>query len=370
MHRRKFLLGSIGAGIAALGGAPTALAESDPKTIREALEQNTNEKVGGSIAVVVDDSDTRVVNVGTTAVPQLALDADTVFEIGSITKVFTALMLADMVVQGEVALDDPVAKYLPPSVTLHERGRPITLLDLATYTSGLPNLPGNFNREWFAKPNPFADYAVDSLYQFLSTYTPEYEPGTHYEYANLGFGLLGLALARRARKSYEELLVERVSVPLGLAHTRITLTDDMKKRVAQGHAFPSLQPVPLWDMPAIQGAGALRSTAKDMTVVLRACMRLRQTPLDGAFKTLLETRKPTGLAGTDVGLGWFISSNQNEEIVWKLGATGGQNAVIGFSTRRPRGALVLCNGPWHPMHVGMQLISPDFDPGDVDSLMR
>lgn len=136
----------------------------------------------------------------------------------------TALMLADMVERGEVAVDDPVVKYLPPSL--------ITLLDLATYSSGLPRWPGNLRPNWWANPNPFADYTVDKLSDFLSSYVPAYEPATHFVYSSFGFALLGIALARRAGKSYEELLVERVCDPLGLGHTRNTLSADVQKHLA------------------------------------------------------------------------------------------------------------------------------------------
>lgn len=135
LHRREVLLNSVGAGIVALGGVGVAAPAAEP--ILAALKQDlgAGERVAGRVAVVIDDSGVRMVAFGSSGVPGLALDGDTVFEIGSITKVLTALMLADMVARGEVALDDPVAKYLPSSVTLHQRGRPITLLDLATYIS-------------------------------------------------------------------------------------------------------------------------------------------------------------------------------------------------------------------------------------------
>jgi CubicO group peptidase (beta-lactamase class C family) len=257
-------------------------------------------------------------------------------------------------------------------VKLNERGRPITLLDLATYTSGLPNMPGNLPPDWYAYPNPLGDYTTDKLYEFLSSYVPKYEPGTHYQYANLGFGLLGNALAHRAGKSYEELLIERVCDPLGLDHTRITLTGDMQRHLAQGHDL-NLKPTPLWDIPALPGAGTVRSNAKDLTVFLKACLGLAQTPLNSAFARLLETRKPTSLAGTDAGLGWFISSDETGQIVWKSGLSGGCNTYIGFSTQRRRGVLVLSNFLWRPIddgtiNIGMKLINPDFHPGDFGAL--
>jgi D-alanyl-D-alanine-carboxypeptidase/D-alanyl-D-alanine-endopeptidase len=314
------------------------------------------------------------VTYGSAGVPKVALGgALTVFEIGSITKVMTALMLADMTARGEVAVDDPVAKYLPASVVLHERGRAITLLDLATYSSGLPKWPGDLPPNWWANSNPFADYSVDKLYDFISSYVPKFEPGAHFEYSSVGFGLLGIALARRAGKSYEELLIERVCDPLGLTHTRITLSGDMQKHLAQAHDL-NLKPTPPWDfLPALQGAGAVRASVNDVTVLLKACMGLVHAPLSGSLARLLETRRPTNLAGTDAGLGWFISSDGKEEIAWKSGLTGGFNTFIGFSTQRRRGALVLSNFVWQPLDVGttamgMKLIRPGFDPGDLKSI--
>jgi CubicO group peptidase (beta-lactamase class C family) len=248
-------------------------------------------------------------------------------------------------------------------VRLHERGGPITLLDLATYTSGLPNTPGTF------RP-PLAAYTVDKLYEFLSTYVPDYEPGTHYEYANLGFGLLGIALARRAGMSYEDLLIERVFEPLWLDNTRITLTDNMKRHLSQGHST-DLKPALLLDLPAaLQGAGAVRSNAKNLAVFLRACTGLARTPLNAALARLLDPQRPTALAGTTAALGWFISSGRKEEIVWKSGLTDGFTSFVGFSKRRHCGTLVLSNFVGASREVGttelgMKLINPDFGPGDL-----
>jgi|HubBroStandDraft_1064217.scaffolds.fasta_scaffold15068_2 D-alanyl-D-alanine-carboxypeptidase/D-alanyl-D-alanine-endopeptidase len=394
MHRREFLLGSMGAGIVALRGdalGGTCFAEPAADPIRAALKQTVGarDQVAGMVAVVVDQAGTRMTSYGSSGVPNLAMDGDTVFEMMSITKVLTSLLLADMATRGEVALDDPVAKYLPPAVTLHdyahehdhehdhEKTRPITLVDLATYTSGLPNMPGNLPPDWYAHPNPMGDYTEAKLYEFLSSYVPKYEPGTHYEYANLSFGLLGIALARRAGKSYEELLIERVCDPLGLPHTRITLTGEMRRHLVQGHDL-DLKPTQLWDWPAMPGAGYVRSTASDLTIFLKACMGLAPTPLSAPLGRLLATRKATPLAGTDVGLGWFVSSfdgkeDGKEEIAWKSGLSAGCNTFIGFSTNRRRGAVLLSNFLWQPIdagtiNLGIKLINPDFPAIDFHAL--
>jgi D-alanyl-D-alanine-carboxypeptidase/D-alanyl-D-alanine-endopeptidase len=369
LHRRAVLVGALAASF----GGFRAYADAPSDAAVQAMLQ---ERVGkdrestGIVAVVSDHAVSRLFAFGAPGTPDNGkLDGDTVFEIGSITKVLTALILADMVERSEVAMTDPVAKYLPASVKVPEyQGKPITLLDLATYTSGLPNMPDNFAPK--DPLNPFADYTVDQLYAFLSGYTLKYEPGTHYEYANLGFGLLGHALARRADKSYETLVVERICDPLFLRSSRITLTEDMRSRLAQGHN-QRLEPTPPWDFAALAGCGAVRSTANDLTVFLEACLGRRQTPLRAPLARLLETRRPTGLRGHEMGLGWFISSNHGDEIAWKSGATGGFLTFIGFSTTSRRGSIVLSNAFRHdPTDLGMHLINPDFRPTAIGALFH
>ena len=149
MHRREFFLGTIGTGIATLGG--DCIAAPAKGRIRAALKQTVGgrDKVAGMVAVAIVESGLSRVSYGSSGVSNVAMDAHAVFDIGSITKVTTALLLADMAERGEVAVGDSVAKYLPASVTVRERRRPITLLDLATYTCGLPKLPGNLPPNWW-----------------------------------------------------------------------------------------------------------------------------------------------------------------------------------------------------------------------------
>src|ERR1051326_457532 len=179
--------------------------------IREILVKRIDQQkqAVGIVVGVIEPDGRRVVSYGNLANSDpRALDGDTIFEIGSITKVFTSLLLADMVSSNEVALDDPAAKYLPESVRMPQRsGKPITLLDLSTHTSGLPPLPGNWKPKDLS--NLYADYSVDDLYQFLSSYTLPRDPGSEFEYSNLGGGLLGHVLACRAGTDYESLIRSR-----------------------------------------------------------------------------------------------------------------------------------------------------------------
>jgi len=207
----------------------------------------------GIVVGVIDSTGRRTVSYGKFDTDdKRAVDADTIFEIGSVTKAFTSLLLADMVQRGEVALTDPVAKYLPAAVKMPERnGRQITLEDLATHTSGLPRLPSNLHPKDSA--NPYADYSVEQLYEFLSGYHLTRDIGSQYEYSNLGGGLLGHVLARRAGMDYEKLVRSRICEPLGMRSTGNTLSDEMKTRFAVGHDA-DMQRVSHWDLPTLAGA--------------------------------------------------------------------------------------------------------------------
>jgi len=269
------------------------------------------------------------------------LNGDTVFEIGSETKVFTSLILADMVQRGEVALSDPVSKYLPPTVKMPERdGRSITLIDLATHTSGLPRLPTNMSPKDPA--NPYADYSVEQLYQFLSAYQLTRDIGSQYEYSNLGGGLLGHVLALRAGTSYEALVKARICDPLGMKDTRISLTPEMKARLAAGHNA-ALDTVENWDLPTLAGAGAIRSTANDMLNLIAAELGYTKSPLAPAMTAMLKERRPTGVQNLEIALGWHIFTANGKEIVWHNGGTGGYRSFIGFDPKAKVGVVLLSN---------------------------
>ena len=269
-------------------------------------------------------------------------NGDTLFEIGSVTKVFTALLLADAVQRGEVELDDPVAKFLPDTVKVPEGGgKRITLQDLATHTSGLPRLPSNF----FPKDgsNPYADYTVAQMYDFLSAYELQRDAGAQYAYSNFGAGLLGHALARRAGTDYATLMRSRVVAPLSMKDTMIDIPAALKKRLAVGHDA-ELRPVPNWDVPTLAGAGALRSTVNDLLAFLAAVLGYTKTPLAPAMSSMLTARKPTGTAGMEIALGWHVDARpEGHELVWHNGGTGGYRSFVGFDPKSRTGVVVLSN---------------------------
>jgi CubicO group peptidase (beta-lactamase class C family) len=311
----------------------------------------------GIVVGVVEPGGRRVITHGHLAAnDSRPLNGDTVFEIGSITKVFTALLLTDMVERGEVELTDPVAAHLPSTVKVPQRnGEQITLRDLAMHLSSLPRMPSNV--ESTDASNPFANYSVDRLFAFLSGYELPRDIGSRFEYSNIGGALLAHALARRSGLDYAALLEARIAGPLGLRSTRVDMNPEMKSRLAVGHAY-GLTPTPNWELGALAGAGALHSTANDLLTFLAAHLGYTKTPLAPAMGTMLRFRRSMGQG--EVGLAWFSRVDDGVEIISHEGSTGGYRAFIGYDPKARVGVVVLSNtGTGAGIYdIGIHLLNP------------
>ena len=335
--------------------------------IREILVRRVDhqKQAVGIVVGIIDANGRRVVAYGHPANgDSRVVDGDTIFEIGSVSKVFTSLLLADMVNRSEVRLDDPASKYLPDSVTVPERsGKVITLLDLSTHSSGLPTLPSNLKPKDVR--NPYADYSVDDLYQFLCGYTLPRDPGSEFEYSNLGAGLLGHLLASRVGADYESAIRIRITEPLGMPDTGITLSSSMKQRMATGHNA-MLAPVADWDFLTLAGAGALRSSANDLLTFLEAFLGYKASPLAPAMKTMFDVRRLFGKL--EVGLGWTISSVHNREIAAHEGGTGGFRSLVGYDPNERIGVVVLSNAstPIGVFDIGAHLLDPNWSLANLE----
>jgi CubicO group peptidase (beta-lactamase class C family) len=275
-------------------------------------------------------------------------DGDAIFEIGSITKTFTGILLMQKVAEGAMALDDPIRKHLPDSVRVPTRnGKEITLLHLATHRSGLPRLPVNFAPK--DSSNPYADYTFPDLYDGLATCELSADPGERYEYSNLGMGLLGHILELKSGRSYEPLVVERICRPLGMNDTRITLSEDQRKRLAPGH-LPNGKTVPNWDLPGLAGAGALRSTANDM-------LRYLEANFGDAYAAAHLRRANIGM-GMGIGLAWHLLPlvPKGPTIVWHNGGTGGYRCYAGFVKSTRTAVVVLGNSTSDTDALGLSIL--------------
>ena len=334
--------------------ARAEITDAEVKSILQDRIERAKKGVG-IVVGLVDDKGTRVIAYGKPSQEsKQALDGNSVFEIGSVTKVFTATLLADMVERGEVSLSDPISKYLPKTVKTPTRdGKEITLFDLATQTSGLPRLPTNLKPQ--DPRNPYADYSVDQMYEFLSGYRLTRGIGEKYEYSNLGVGLLGHILALRAGTDYETLVRKRIAEPLKMADTKIKLTPAMSARLATGHG-PLLKPAANWDLPTLAGAGALRSTVNDMLKFVAANLGFKKSPLLAAMQKAQQFQRDTGIADLSIGLGWHILKKFDAELIWHNGGTGGYHSFIGFDKKNRKGVVVLSNATNDIDDIGRHLL--------------
>jgi CubicO group peptidase (beta-lactamase class C family) len=265
-------------------------------------------------------------------------DGDTIYEIGSISKVFTGTLLAGMVNDTTVKIDEPVKALLPDGTVIPKfEDREITLSDLATHTSALPRMPGNFAPKDMG--NPFADYTVKQMYAFLARVRLPRRPGETYAYSNLGVGLLGHALSLRAGVDYEALLAKRITRPLAMQSTRIVLTKDMRARLAAGHTA-GLAPTPNWDIPSLAGAGGIRSSVSDMIRFATANLSPGATPI-GKAMTLAQKPRHTPARGPHLGLGWHIPTGTKQ--LKHNGQTGGYHAAIILDPALGQAVIVLAN---------------------------
>jgi CubicO group peptidase (beta-lactamase class C family) len=327
-----------------------------PPEVVKSIEQRVQYGTNPSIVIgIIDQNGPTYYSFGSKKIDGPAADEHTIYEIGSISKVFTATLLANNIIKGKMKADDPIEEYLPAFVKVPTyEGAHITLGNLSDHTSSLPRLPSNMPS---ADPsNPYADYTVDMMYSFLSTCELTRPIGSEYEYSNLAVGLLGHILALDAKSSYEELLTKVITTPLKMTETGITLNAKMKANMATGTTMG--MEVENWDIPTLAGAGAIRSSVSDMLLFLSANMGITKSPLKEAME-LAQTQRHDKANGIAVGLGWHITKGAVGNVIWHNGGTGGFRTFIGFVKETGKGVAIFTNSTESVDDIGFYLLQPD-----------
>jgi len=340
MNRRTFVLSSC-ASLLALRRVEAQTIKLVDEAIRDILRRriDVDERATGMAVGIVERGRRRVIAYGKQdSGDARSVAANTLFEIGSLTKIFTALLLADMVHRKELQFDDPVDRHLPSGWrTPQHNGRAISLADLATHTSGLPMFPplaGSFFEA-------LARYTASDLRSWLGDLTLSQDPGAQWAYSNVGYGLLGLALATKAGTTYEALLNRRIVGPLRLKDTVLNPMGETVRRVAAGHD-PNLAPIPPLDIGIFAPAGALRSTVEDLLIFVRAVLPESRSPLEVPAQLLFSIRRPAPAIRGDQALGWEVIPG-TDGFVAKDGVTAGQAASIVLDASNRAGVVVLSN---------------------------
>jgi CubicO group peptidase (beta-lactamase class C family) len=351
--QRRTLLHTIALAPLAATGGPTRAQPGDG--MAATLRTRAAAEGMGLAAAVIDASGVASAYAGRrSTLHSEAPDADTRFEYGSLTKTFVALLLADMVVRKQLALDDPVEAVLDQRLR-DLNGVPLTWADLAAHRSGLPRLPSNLRPK--VPADPYADYSADMLRAFIDGWKPDAPRDTRWEYSNLGFGLLGHALGRRAGRPLADLLRAQVLAPLKLDEIQFALTGRPVAGLATGHDAQR-QPVPAWHFDALAGAGALVGSARSLARYAQAALGLVETPLDAAFKLALAPRAATRAPAQHIGLAWLIVPLKQRQVTAHDGGTFGFSSSLMLDREGRRGALVLANASVVVNDLAAHLLDP------------
>ena len=331
--------------------ATNSHASSQLEQISKIISHKLNvEKSGVGVAIVAIDGDkTEFLNFGLSKQANgEKVSAASLFEIGSISKTFTATALASMVKEGKIKLLDPVQNYLPEDIKLPSKnGKEITFQSLANHSSGLPRLPNNMP---LGDPlDPYADYTIELMYQFLNSYQTPHEVAEKQEYSNLGAGLLGHVLALIDDKTYQAMITDRVLKPLNMTTTFIDIPQSHFNTLSDGHN-EQLQPTKHWRLPVLAGAGALKSNTLDMAKYLKENMLMRRLPQEMA---LTQTSTSVfGNANTEIGLAWLINKTLENQYFMHNGGTGGFRSFMGFDAKAQKGIVILANSVFDLDEIG------------------
>ena len=327
-----------------------------PADLQSKLDDFVKGSGGGAVIAWLDPEGPAFFQAGVLSTDDpRTVTADTLFEMGSVTKVFTALLLAESERLGKVSRLDPAAKYLLPAGDPAQAAlAKITLLSLTTHTSGLPRLPSNFGAA-AVKPDPYADYDDAMLVAALRKDGPAAPTGLTVAYSNFGGAVLGEALAAAWDTSYSDALNTHVLIPLGLTATSVGLAGTPPPAgLAPGHVSGKV--VPNWTFRACAPAGGLRSSARDTARFLAACLAGADGQLSGAINATLQPQYPADETGGHVGMGWFLNDDDANPVAWHNGATAGSHVFVALNRKTGVGVAILANFQSGPEALGFALL--------------
>lgn len=309
----------------------------------QAARRQAREEGNGLVIGVVQRGRRYVTSAGTSHGPGSARpDGTTLFEIGSITKVFTSILLARLCQEGIVSLDDTVRQHLPASVQLAPEVGEITLRQLATHSSGLPRNAATLEKlAGEAVHSCYARFTVEDLYRDLGAVKLEHERDTRWGYSTFGMALLGHILQLKTGQDYETLVRRNICQPLKMRDTVQYLSPDQQRRLARAYD-PEGKMIPLWEFGVLAPGGALRSTVNDMLTFLEANLQTTKAPLSQAFALARQEHFKDPEAGLGSGLGWIIMPlGEGLTVHWHDGGTGGYASFVGFSEAHQTGLVIL-----------------------------
>lgn len=351
VDRRSLLVATLGAAAAACAQTKTVRAGAEGKAALPDIEPLVRHRIleqraaYAAVVATLSGNEHNLIVVRAPGAPDhYPLGEDTIFEVASLTKIFTALLLATEVVNGRAQLDDPLGKYVPEGVAVARfEGREIMLADLATHGSALPLRPSNLAASAPDAPNKYAAYTLEQLYAALPGYQLDEAPGLSFRYSNLAFALLGQGLAQRQGMTFAEALRRRVLEPLGLEDTSLEDDPAAAARRAAGHDF-YLERIGATSYGALAPAGGLRSSAHDLVKLLMLFLGGKgPRDLVAAARLMLTVDRPGDDENTRMALGWRRTRVNGETYYWSNGSGDGSRTFMGFNPARNAGVVALAD---------------------------
>ena len=322
-------------------GVPIALSQNlTDQWVEKAAGPLVEKRVADGLSVgYIEGEHYGIVHLGTANQAKEKANNLTVYELGSISKLFTSLLLADAVVRGEIELNAVADVANPAEIRFPSRdGTSIKWIDLSTHRSGLPRLPSNLPLTDLT--NPYRDYDSKKAAAFLSQYELPHKPGDSQEYSNFGVSVLGYLVAQKAGKSYQQLLRERIAQPLRMTDCTVSLNSDQTKRLATPHdKFGSATPP--WTFADLPGAGGINATMRDMMRFAKAQLNPPSDKLGEAIELAWKQQRDADASGSAMGLGWLIWADGQTR--WHNGQTGGSHTALFINREFKCAVVVLCN---------------------------
>ena len=299
------------------------------------------EKVPGFVIGIVHGDSTYVFSYGTLSrTEQVAPKDNSIFELGGITKVFTASLVELLVEEGLMDYNTSLNEYLPKAISNDKTD--ITLIEAITHTAGMPRLPHGIGKREKEANNPYAYYAKQDLYEFYKNYYPIDEEN-RYQYSHVTYALLETAIENVTGERFEEVLNKKLLKPLGLNDTNIRLNADQKSRLAQGYNIMGKRTKP-WRFSSFQGSVGMKSSVNDLMSFMSVQMGIGNEKYANSFEDMHEPIFETDLAKNNyISKAWHVIKKRNHNIVLHAGSTSGHQAFMGFVKESQTGVVILSN---------------------------
>ena len=337
-------------------------------TAEEIIKKHVKKsKIPGISIGLIDENGTQFFNYGEIKKESgIEPTSDTLYEIGSMTKTFTAILTVQLQNEGLLSLDDPITKFLPEFVGSDFDKNKITLYHLITHTSGLVEVPLRDYPKNIIKLllrttkgrifPPRYSYDTSDFLQDVSQLKLKNNPGTKFRYSNSGVGLVGKILERVTNSTYEELIKSRILNTLNMNNTTITISDNHKEKLATGYLYTGKEADPI-NIPAVMSAGSICSSVSDLLKFLKVNLGLEQSTLSSVLEYCKSTRiDPSfsffqkftsklliGVQSTEIGLGWIIGNLKNIQVIQHSGGTEGFSTTMMMNLQEKTGIVVLSN---------------------------